>query len=461
VQTFVQRCFLNLEEDVQLSDAAANEWKWMKAYRVWEANRKVFLFPENWLEPELRDQKSPFFKDIESTLLQSDITDDTAGAAVLGYLSKLHDVAHLVPVGMYIEEKLPGEADDIVHVVARSDTGSQKYYYRRYEYNYWTPWEEVKLAIEDTPVLPVVWNNRLILFWLKVLKQTPQDIPDPSGPDTGALSTLKMGEVTRAAQGNAANVKVRLQAVLCWSEYYNGKWQPAHSSDVSQALDLGTLSAADAAAFDRSRIGLWSDELSEGLRITVSSPNNTIAFRLYNTHAQPDDIRPYGSPYGKTRSFGQDGKLYIHYRDAIPDVPPTQLTRTPLTDSAKITIVQPNHRVSDPWTAPFFCEDNRNVFYVTSVQTQVTVADFSGIGVTPGPSTSVIPEIPPIVLYPIPKPGPNPWVVDPVNWAVTDPAPITDFIGNDSYIRQGFATGGTVQFGASTIGPAGVSLKQF
>jgi hypothetical protein len=30
------------------------EWDWHKRYRVWEANRKIFLYPENWIEPELR-----------------------------------------------------------------------------------------------------------------------------------------------------------------------------------------------------------------------------------------------------------------------------------------------------------------------------------------------------------------------------------------------------------------------
>ena len=30
------------------------EWDWQKRYRVWEANRKIFLYPENWIEPELR-----------------------------------------------------------------------------------------------------------------------------------------------------------------------------------------------------------------------------------------------------------------------------------------------------------------------------------------------------------------------------------------------------------------------
>ena len=30
------------------------EWEWREKYRVWDANRKIFLYPENWLEPELR-----------------------------------------------------------------------------------------------------------------------------------------------------------------------------------------------------------------------------------------------------------------------------------------------------------------------------------------------------------------------------------------------------------------------
>jgi hypothetical protein len=41
----------------------------MKNYRVWEANRKVFLYPEKWIEPELRDDKTPFFKELDNDLL--------------------------------------------------------------------------------------------------------------------------------------------------------------------------------------------------------------------------------------------------------------------------------------------------------------------------------------------------------------------------------------------------------
>ena len=78
VQLFIERCLMNLEPRVSPAAINAKQWEWMKRYRVWEANRKVYLFPENWLEPELRDDKSPFFKEIESELLQSDITEDAA-----------------------------------------------------------------------------------------------------------------------------------------------------------------------------------------------------------------------------------------------------------------------------------------------------------------------------------------------------------------------------------------------
>jgi hypothetical protein len=29
-------------------------WKWRKNYRVWDVNRRIFLYPENWIEPDLR-----------------------------------------------------------------------------------------------------------------------------------------------------------------------------------------------------------------------------------------------------------------------------------------------------------------------------------------------------------------------------------------------------------------------
>lgn len=68
VQVFVQRCFSGLEKRYGVSNGTLDQkrWDWMKHYRMWEANRKVFLYPENWIEPSLRDDKSPLFLEFEA-----------------------------------------------------------------------------------------------------------------------------------------------------------------------------------------------------------------------------------------------------------------------------------------------------------------------------------------------------------------------------------------------------------
>jgi hypothetical protein len=38
----------------------------MRRYRTWRANRKTFVYPENVLEPESRDDKSALFEEAES-----------------------------------------------------------------------------------------------------------------------------------------------------------------------------------------------------------------------------------------------------------------------------------------------------------------------------------------------------------------------------------------------------------
>ncbi len=126
VQLFIQRCLMNLESKVELSRDDAEEWKWRKNYRVWEANRKVFLYPENWIEPELRDDKSLFFEELENDLLQNEITDEKVEKAFEKYLHKLDEVSRLEIAGMYEQKEEWFEPTDkktksyILHVFGRT-----------------------------------------------------------------------------------------------------------------------------------------------------------------------------------------------------------------------------------------------------------------------------------------------------------------------------------------------------
>ncbi|MBW4660244.1 MAG: peptidoglycan-binding protein [Drouetiella hepatica Uher 2000/2452] len=178
VQLFVQRCLLNLEslkktkpEQIIFPSAIdANQWKWMKNYRVWEANRKVFLYPENWIEPELRDNKTPFFKELESELLQGEVTNESVEKALMNYLERLHDVARLDICGVYEDT----EAQEF-HVFGRTFNTPPQYFYRKLDLKtqVWTAWEKVALDIQGheegdsagVHLIPVVWNRRLYLFW--------------------------------------------------------------------------------------------------------------------------------------------------------------------------------------------------------------------------------------------------------------------------------------------------------
>ena len=108
------------------------QWDWMANYRVWQANRQIFLWPENWLYPELRDDQSPFFQEMMSSLLQSDITDDAATEAYLDYLSSLEEVAKLEPCGLYYVAATP-DSNEISYVVARTAGAHRNYYFRQLE----------------------------------------------------------------------------------------------------------------------------------------------------------------------------------------------------------------------------------------------------------------------------------------------------------------------------------------
>jgi peptidoglycan hydrolase-like protein with peptidoglycan-binding domain len=445
VQLFIERCLMNLEPRVAPTLINAEQWAWMKRYRVWEANRKVFLWPENWLEPELRDDQSPFFKETMSELLQSDITEDTAATAMLNYLSKLEEVAKLGPCGMHYIPGGAGTADDIVHVVARTAGASRKYYYRRRENTSWAPWEQIKLEIEDNPVVPTVWNGRLFLFWIKILKQVALTGQKPFLDSVSQTTPLVNVQV---AQINTTPPAATVQAVLCWSEYYNGKWQPTKTSDIDHpnTLDLSDL---EKKSFDRSSLLLEITTAGEGLRVAVffevgNGKKILTSFMLYNTHSLPVPVGPF-FPTSPRVDFKllQGGKLHLTYMS-----PTGSLERDVLSikdSQIPFAITKPRHPLPDnsAWYAPFFFEDSRHVFYVSTTEPLAPLAGFQGYG---GGLLS-IPQavaIAPVVLQRAPLPD-GVGELDPVKRSVTE----------DVNIRIGIGTSASIRYSDQEIGQAG------
>jgi hypothetical protein len=487
VQLFIERCLMNLETEVPSSLINAKQWEWMKRYRVWEANRKVFLYPENWLEPELRDDQSPFFKEAISELLQGDITEDRAAEVLLNYLSKLEEVAKLEPIGMCVEKKMiENQEVDFVHVIARTAGANRKYYYRRCEGISWTPWEPIKLDIEDNPVIPVIWRDRLFLFWLRLLKQAPLDPNNISTStvvrDQGEtteykpnLASCSLEEIKTTAQQDARNVKITIQAILCYSEYYNGKWQSTKTSDLNMPVELGRFDPSGANAFNRSLLGISS--LGENNKLFIQIYGQGISssfFTLYNTHSLPirtaNAIAP--KPVANVRIMDtssdlfairyEEGKTYFIVELVTQSGTPTGSTKSILKNPIIDRTIQPHHILLNPWEAPFFYDDSRHVFYVTNSISTITSPYWDEFHIAAIPN-DIIKEIPPVILA-VQDPRPL-HIPDPYEQIIrgsifgADPFPIKHFLSEDAFIKRGIGIVGPVQFGDKEIGLRG-SIKK-
>ncbi|MCT4648628.1 MAG: neuraminidase-like domain-containing protein [Carboxylicivirga sp.] len=211
VQSFIQRVQLGLETDIAFTKADAKKWEWMSLYRVWEANRKIFLYPENWLEPELRDNKTPFFKELEKELTGKEISKESVNGSYMDYISKFEQVANIEICQMYNEEH---DNFSVLHVIGRSRFEPREYFYRKLvNESYWTPWEKMGIEINTEHMAPAIINDRLVAFWLECadVAKEPSDADLSVDPQSTKTITPKRAQK-------------QLEMKLCWSELIDNKW---------------------------------------------------------------------------------------------------------------------------------------------------------------------------------------------------------------------------------------------
>jgi hypothetical protein len=304
VQLFVQRCLMNLEApDVSIGDDSPirrrwNEWEsWRKLYRIWEAQRRIFLHPEDWMEPGLRDDKTPFFKELEDELLQADVTNDTAEAAILNYLRKLDQVSKLEVMGFFIDHvwsgALPSVAADpsdgpefgqhllrtVLHVVARTYGEPHEWFYRTlttttpqpWHEGAWSPWERIDADVEGDHVLPVVWNRHVYLFWALFDQK-------------GERPTSK--ELNDKQQTHDSHDRWYVR--VAWSELTNGKWSPKRVS--KGALKTPVVETGDR-PITEADFSFKTDVTGGGIHI-----------KCYGPHVpEPTNTRPVHDPPPNTK----------------------------------------------------------------------------------------------------------------------------------------------------------------
>ncbi|MFC7548745.1 neuraminidase-like domain-containing protein [Plantactinospora sp. GCM10030261] len=399
VQLFIQRCLLNLEEDVSPSSINADHWDWMKRYRVWEANRKIFLWPENWLEPEFRDDKTHLFTELESALLESDLDQSAVEAAFFGYLRGLDEIARLDIRSIYLERKLD-PATNVLHVVARTGAAPGRYYYRTWSHRSWTPWIPVTASIDGNHLAMVMWQGRIHLFWVLFLPQAEAE--QQSGSTKAADVTVS------TITGLKPRKKIEVQ--LYWSCYTPSGAGPGVWSDpVLATADEPHIQYVDA-TFTASKVFIWADVLASGaVSVSLLGQGAAQSFTVLSRHVPPAHSGAYRTPLeppyltgndqpltraGQGRWRGTGPAFHVHVEghtitaqgiapcDITEDIlgavpggyhlvivpPPAKLTKSPAgTGKAGQSVNRPED--------PFFFTDASNTFFVEPDWTEFSIGD--------------------------------------------------------------------------------------
>lgn len=111
----------------------------MSSYDSWQVNRRILLYPENWLEPSLRDNKSSAFKAVEASFSQGGVT---LNAVVEAYVTGMQEVSNLEVIALRA-----GKTKD--HMIARTRLSPHKFFCRTYNRRTgcWAPWESLPVEV--------------------------------------------------------------------------------------------------------------------------------------------------------------------------------------------------------------------------------------------------------------------------------------------------------------------------
>jgi hypothetical protein len=256
VQIFVERCRMNLEVPEVVVDLTKddtwNQWEWMSRYRIWEANREVFIYPENWLIESQRPNRTEIYQTFEQEVRQGQSTADYLETVVLNYIDRLDGLAHLLVTGT-CEAPATATTPETIYVVARTPADPPIFYVRSYTKNAWTGnawtgWAQIPLNINASQVVPTVYRGRLCLFWLDVTVSNEPQQPLPAAqqsdtpPSQGAVKYVTLG--------------------VNFSIFRNGSWAPVQAAkgklfdkpifeyDIESESSPGTTTVNNPKAFE-------------------------------------------------------------------------------------------------------------------------------------------------------------------------------------------------------------------
>ncbi|QDL35696.1 Tc toxin subunit A-related protein [Serratia liquefaciens] len=198
--------------------------RYNKDYSSWAGLAQLVYYPENYLDPTLRIGQSGMMDEILQTLSQGLLNEDVVESAFKTYLTRFEEIANLNVINAYHDSL--DEKSGKTYLLSRSAAG--QYYWRsadvskmkdgRLPANAWSEWKKIDIGIVATGDLirPVIFQDRLYLFWLESQHYRASKIEGKSGSQNKQdilEYTLKYAHIKHDGSWTAPiNIKIDKQA---------------------------------------------------------------------------------------------------------------------------------------------------------------------------------------------------------------------------------------------------------
>lgn len=164
----------------------------MSQYSLWAGYQMLEDYPENYLEPALRLDKTSMFKTFESELSQARLSGDTVQTALGNYLQTFETISNLLITGCYVDS--PNFLDADYYFIGRQNIEPFAFYWRKAHLYKgeaetqahmagWTEWKPVEsvTGAHIKHCRPVVMDGRLYVVWA----ESGREVLGAEGEKTG------------------------------------------------------------------------------------------------------------------------------------------------------------------------------------------------------------------------------------------------------------------------------------
>ena len=176
-----------------ISEDTLSFWRdGMSRYSLWAGYQMLADYPENYLLPSLRLNKTEMFKTFEAELSQARLSQDTVQAALGNYLQAFETVSNLTISACYVDS--PNFLDADYYFIGRQEIEPFAFYWRKaHAYKEeaggnphmadWTQWKPVESVTGEQirHCRPVVMDGRLYVVWV----EPGQAVLNEQGAKTG------------------------------------------------------------------------------------------------------------------------------------------------------------------------------------------------------------------------------------------------------------------------------------